>query len=255
VDVLHQFAWSTVLVAFDFDGTLAPIVEDPTTASLRPATKALLRKLSRRYPCVVISGRTAPDLRKRLHGVELAGVLGNHGMAPTEKGVGYPRGLFEKVRGWLPSLIGRLGSLKGVKIEDKGISLAIHYRQSREKRRASREVEAAIVDLQGVRIIRGKLVFNLLPEGAPHKGLALRSARERLGCDTAIYVGDDVSDEDVFALDEPGRLLGIRVEKSAASHASYFLRKQQEVDDFLHVLLACRASVKARGPSTVGHAA
>ena len=58
VDVLAQYAWSRVLLAFDFDGTLAPIVPDRDDARMRPRTRALLEEICRRYPCAVISGRS-----------------------------------------------------------------------------------------------------------------------------------------------------------------------------------------------------
>jgi trehalose 6-phosphate phosphatase len=93
-----------------------------------------------------------------------------------------------------------------------------------------------------VRIVGGKLVFNLLPERAPHKGLALRAARARFGCETALYVGDDETDEDVFALDEHGTLLTVRVERSRGSCAAYYLQDQDEIDPFLEALIACGAS-------------
>jgi len=94
--------------------------------------------------------------------------------------------------------------------------------------------------LESVRVIGGKLVINIVPEGAPHKGIALESVRRRLGCDTALYVGDDETDEDVFALEVPGRLLGIRVGGQRSSLASYCLRSQKQVDDLLEVLSEAR---------------
>ena len=84
-----------------------------------------------------------------------------------------------------------------------------------------------------VRLIGGKQVVNILPAGAPHKGLALERARARLGCDTAVYVGDDETDEDVFALDRPGRLLGIRVGRKRSSSAASYVRAQAEIDRLL----------------------
>ncbi len=80
-------------------------------------------------------------------------------------------------------------------------------------------------------------MVNLLPTDAPHKGIALERARTRFACDTAIYVGDDETDEDVFALDQPGRLLTIRVGQKRESLASYFLRNQGEIDRLLETLL------------------
>jgi trehalose 6-phosphate phosphatase len=61
-----------------------------------------------------------------------------------------------------------------------------------------------------------------------------------LRCDTAIYVGDDETDEDVFALDQPGRLLTIRVGRGRGSHAAYYLRAQAAVDDLLALLVRLR---------------
>ena len=68
-------------------------------------------------------------------------------------------------------------------------------------------------------MIGGKQVVNILPEGAPTRAWRSSRSAERLGCDTAIYVGDDETDEDVFALDQPGRLLSIRVGARKASLA------------------------------------
>ena len=62
-DVLRQFACSRVLLAFDYDGTLAPIVSDPKQAAMRATTRALLSEIAKRYPCVVISGRARADAR------------------------------------------------------------------------------------------------------------------------------------------------------------------------------------------------
>jgi trehalose 6-phosphate phosphatase len=250
VDVLREFARSRVLLGFDFDGTLAPIVDDPALARMRARTEKRLLEVARRYPCVVISGRAQRDIQGRLNGVPAARILGNHGVAPGTGRARLPEALQVKVRGWVSRLAPLLAAVKGVKVEDKQVSVAIHYRQSRQKRQAVQAIERAVAALPEARIIRGKLVFNLLPDGAPHKGLALRTAREGLGCDTAIYVGDDASDEDVFALDEPGRLLGVRVEESASSHATYFLRDQKEIDDMLDVLLACRSHADGRESST-----
>jgi trehalose-6-phosphatase len=83
------------------------------------------------------------------------------------------------------------------------------------KKLARAAILEAAASLGDVRIVGGKQVVNLLPKGAPDKGKALERERERLCCDTAIYVGDDETDEDVFALDQPTRLLSIRVERSA----------------------------------------
>jgi trehalose 6-phosphate phosphatase len=252
VEVLRQFAWSKVLLALDYDGTLAPIVNDPQKAHMRSRTRDLLAEVARLYPCAVISGRAQQDVLRRLRGVGVIEAIGNHGLEPSK----YAGPLMGKVRRWLPVLEAGLRGLKGVVIEDKVFSLAVHYRLSREKRKAREAIREAAASLSDVRTIGGKMVVNLVPEGAPHKGMALRGARARFQCDTAIYVGDDDTDEDVFGLDEPGRLLGIRVEKSEDSRAEYFIEGQAEMDDLLEVLRSCRRSTgKEPTPSDDSRAA
>ena len=234
--ILREFASSDVLLAFDFDGTLAPIVAVPERARMRETTRQLLQDLASLYPCVVLSGRAREDVLQRLRGIPLEGVVGNHGAEPRQAS----KLLAKEVRRWQPLLEKRLSTLRGVWIEDKVFSTAVHYRQSREKTRARAAILEVIKDLGDVRVIGGTQVVNILPKGAPLKGLALERERERLGSGAAIYVGDDDTDEDVFALDEPARLLTIRVGARAGSAASYFIRRQSDVDELLRAMIGER---------------
>jgi trehalose 6-phosphate phosphatase len=135
--------------------------------------------------------------------------------------------------------------LQGVWVEDKAYSVAVHYRQSRHKKVALPAILAAAAALGEVRLIGGKQVVNILPVGAPHKGFALEKARDGMRCDTAIYVGDDETDEDVFGLDQPGRLLAVRVGPKRSSEAPYYLRNQRAVDELLAELLRLRPGREA----------
>lgn len=235
-EVIEQFAWSNTLLAFDYDGTLAPIVAEPSRAGMRPTTRALLERAAKLYPTIVISGRAQDDAAKRLGRVGVCAVIGNHGLQPWHESAV----IAERVRGWVTILAHQLAELRGVVVEDKIYSLAVHYRQSREKKRARAAILRAAALLGDVRIIGGKQVVNVLPDGAPHKGVALERERDRLGCDTAIYVGDDETDEDVFALDQPGRLLAIRVGAKRASAASYYIPRQSTIDELLRGLIELR---------------
>jgi len=235
-DLLQTFGWSNVLLAFDFDGTLAPLVSSPERAAMRPSTRRLLRRASRLYPCAVITGRAQADALTRFRGIDVCRVVGNHGAEPVKGG----KAMRRRVQRWLPVLKARLSGRQGVVIEDKGYSVAIHYRHSRERRATLRAIQAATGSLPDVRIIGGKLAVNLLVPDAPHKGLALERERARFGCDTVIYVGDDVTDEDVFQLDRPGRLLSVRVGRKRASAASYYIRTQREIDRLLSALITVR---------------
>jgi trehalose 6-phosphate phosphatase len=241
-EVIEQFASSNALLAFDYDGTLAPIVDDPDRAFMRPTTRKLLAQAARLYPTIVISGRAQDDALRRLRGVGVFEVVGNHGLEPWHGS----DALIAKVRGWLAGLEQHLAGLEGVLIEDKISSLAIHYRHSREKKKARAAILRATALLDHVRIIGGKQVVNVLPGGAPHKGAALERERERLCCDTAIYVGDDETDEDVFSLDQPDRLLTIRVGTRRASAARYYIPRQAAIDELLRALIDLRRSLLSR---------
>lgn len=231
--VLRRFARSRVLLAFDFDGTLAPIVGRPERAAMRRSTRVLLEAVAARRPCVVISGRARGDVGRRVAGVAAVDVIGNHGIERWQS----PAGRLRAAGRWQPLLSTALATVRGVDIEDKGYSIAVHYRRSREKKKARDAVRAVAAALGDVRVIPGKQVVNLLPAGAPNKGMALEDARARHRCDTAIYVGDDETDEDVFALDQPGRLLSIRVGRRPGSLAPYYLRSQADIDRLLEFLL------------------
>ena len=79
---LARFAASNVLVAFDYDGTLAPIVADPARARMRASTARLLRSVAERYPCAAISGRMRADLVHLVETIPFRHVAGNHGIEP-----------------------------------------------------------------------------------------------------------------------------------------------------------------------------
>jgi trehalose 6-phosphate phosphatase len=239
--VLAEFAASNVLLAFDFDGTLAPIVAVPSHARMRSETSRLLAEAARLYSCIVVSGRAHSDLLGRLDGIPVRGVVGNHGVEPWETS----QELADEVQRWRPLLEQKLRDLPGVTIEDKSFSVSVHYRRARDKERARAQILDAAAALGDVRVIGGLQVVNILPPGAPDKGTALVSERERLGCESAIYVGDDETDEDVFALEDPDRVLGIRVGPTPASAAEYSINSQAEIDELLRVLVELHRSKKA----------
>jgi trehalose 6-phosphate phosphatase len=236
-EVLAQLAWSRVLVAFDFDGTLAPIVAKRGDARMRARTSELFARVCHLYPCAVISGRSQPDVSARLGAAPIKYVIGNHGLEP-----GASLDEFEQeVAQGRASLEEMLSGVAGVDLEDKRYSLALHYRRSKNKRLARSVILAAVAALPvRMRVVPGKLVVNVVPERAPNKGDALMELRTAEQADTALYVGDDITDEDVFELDQPGRLLTVRVGESGASAAAYFLRDQNEMDCLLAKLIALR---------------
>lgn len=232
--VLSRLAGAKTLYAFDFDGTLAPIVEHPDVARMRDQTRRLLGLLAARYPCVVISGRARADVLERLEGVELARVIGNHG-AETEKTTVKSR---RRIQQWLAALGLQLPPLPGLWIEDKGLSLTVHYRLCTQKAEARRQILRATGTLRHARVVGGRQVVNLVDDKAPHKGDVLASERDRLGCDRVLYVGDDETDEDAFGL--KGYIVAVRIGRKQRSRARYFLRTQTEIEMLLELLCKIR---------------
>lgn len=240
--VLMRLAKDKTLCAFDFDGTLAPIVEHPKQAGMRVRTRKLLSGLAALYPCVIVSGRARSDVLGRLGGAKVAGVIGNHGAEAAGAGSKLGR---RRVAKWNAVLKRELGVFPGVWVENKGLSLAVHYRQSNRKAEARRRILAATGNLKHCRVLGGKHVVNIVPERAPHKGDALAAARDRLACSRALFVGDDENDEDAFAIG--GNLVPVRIGRSQSSHADYYLRTQAEIDELLELMIAFRKSHDSAG--------
>ncbi|MBC8068749.1 MAG: trehalose-phosphatase [Deltaproteobacteria bacterium] len=248
--VLESFAASEVLLAFDFDGTLAPIVRSPGDAQMRAETRRLLGHACRSYPCAVISGRARDDVRARVEPVPAERVVGNHGSEPAPN-MAELEGEIARAK---PGIMAALAGLEHVELEDKRFSLSIHYRKSPDQREARRAIARALKPFEKwLRVVGGKAVFNVTPHAAPHKGTALELMRNRLGVGRAVFVGDDETDEDVFTRGRPDELLSIRVGMHRGSAARYYIRDQREIDTLLRRLLALRpaqrTSIDASAPA------
>jgi trehalose 6-phosphate phosphatase len=200
----------------------------------------MLGRLASRYPCVVISGRARADVLDKLGAVKISRVIGNHG-AETERTRKKSR---RRIQQWKAALERGLEPLEGLWIEDKGLSLTVHYRQCREKTEARRQILEVVRTLQHVRVFGGKQAVNLAEANARHKGDALAAERDRLACNWVLYVGDDVNDEPAFALD--GNIVSVRIGRKQKSHSRFYLRTQQEIDKFLELLCRMRPNETAQ---------
>jgi trehalose 6-phosphate phosphatase len=242
--VLSDFAYSNVLLGFDFDGTLAPIVAQPSRARMRVTTRRLLSQVARIYPCVVISGRTRGDLTNRIGRLPLWHLFGNHGLEPwaeTADAVG-------QVRQWVRHLRRELDGRTGIVVEDKRYSATVHYRRAPNRIRARTLIATATNGLANVRVLEGDHAVNLLLRDGANKGDALQRSRQILACTTAVYVGDDGSDEDAFGSGPAHQLLAIRVGRAQVSSARYYLRSQSEIDHLLRAFIELRSRSSADLP-------
>jgi len=233
LSIATALAKERTLCAFDYDGTLSPIVEHPRLAVMRVRTRRLLRRLAVLYPCIVVSGRARADVLEKLSGIKVANVIGNHG-AETEGAIESS----QQIEQWRAALELELETVSGVWVEDKGMSLAVHYRQAAQKTDARRRILAAARKLNVAHVFGGKQVVNLVLTGAPNKGDALAAERDRLGCNWVLYVGDDANDEDAFALS--GNVVSVRIGQKLRSRARFYLRTQAEIDELIELLLRLR---------------
>jgi trehalose 6-phosphate phosphatase len=236
IDDLRTFTRARVLLAFDYDGTLSPIAPTPERARLPAATRRLLTRVAQHYPIVVISGRALADISGRVADIGVRQVFGNHGLE-WSGGSSQPG---PRVRQWVHQLREQLGGRNGIVVEDKLHSLSVHYRAAPDHERALALILPVVRTLPDVRIICGAAAVNLLPNDGANKGVALRRALDSSGCDSAIYVGDDDTDEDAFGALMPKKLLAIRVGPSAASRARYHLDSQDSIDLLLRAFLEAR---------------
>ncbi|MBP9088426.1 MAG: trehalose-phosphatase [Kofleriaceae bacterium] len=235
--LLQGLTGPDALVVFDFDGTLAPLVADRDNAVMRPATAALFQQVCATYRCAIITGRAIADVQARLAGATVISIIGNHGMEPA---LGLDASVSD-VRELLPQLVAKFSAEPMFEIEDKTYSLTIHYRRHAFRQKARALVLRAVEQLAPqMRVVEGKCVVNLLPLTAPHKGDALAALRRTYAATVTLFVGDDVTDEDVFELPADPDLITVRVGQRKNTAARYFLRNQREIDSLLRRMLVLR---------------
>lgn len=233
---LEALARHQALIAFDYDGTLAPLVDDPAQAFPRATTQRLMAELTRLYPCALITGRSLADVERFLAGARFRTIVGNHGAEAS-----WLRDRSRRTGPWIEALAGKLPP--EVRVEDKGYSLSLHYRGVDDPDAMHRHLLEVAGKLADVRLLGGKCVLNVIPSGAPTKGDALCTIWEQVGAETVLYVGDDETDEDVFAAAYADTIVGVRVEPDDESRAGYFLRGQEEIDQLLDGLISLRRKI------------
>jgi trehalose 6-phosphate phosphatase len=235
---LRAFFVRDTLLAFDIDGTLAPIVDRPWDARVPVELQRGLKALAARAPVAIVTGRAIEDARPML-GFTPRYLIGNHGAEGVPGQEHVSEQCARVCRAWLDEL--STGSeawrdVDGIVLEDKTYSLTFHFRHAKDQGAALRLLVARTASLMPLpKLINGKKVLNLLPPGAPDKGEALTALLEREHCKRALYVGDDASDETVFRLRSPA-ILSVRVEPDEASAANLFLNGQPDVGQLVHEL-------------------
>ena len=199
----------------DFDGTLSPIVNDPTAARLVDGAHGALAALAKRLAVVaVVTGRAPLDAR-RMTGVPGLLIAGNHGTEWLEPDAGSPVESADAAaaRKRVAAVLSRVPDVPGVVREDKGVSATVHYRGAPDAEFARRKILDAIGTPEpGIELRPGRMSVEIRPVGLGDKGAATRAIVERFGLRGAVVMGDDITDLDMFGAvaeaREAGRLRG-----------------------------------------------
>lgn len=228
------------LLAFDFDGTLAPIVARPDDVRVSIGVSHRLTQLAHWRPVAIVTGRQVADVAPRL-GFEPAYIVGSHGAEDPELATSNPHEMaLTSARTYLAKHAAALEDA-GIMIEDKGSSMALHYRLARDQEKAQQCIESTIAHLgPGLHTFGGKFVVNLVAEHAPNKGDAVQRLVARSESGAALFVGDDVNDEAVFEI-APKHWLTVRIGRDAhSSRAQFFLGSPAEMAHMLQMLIDLR---------------
>ena len=209
----HDPARAAILL--DIDGTLSPIVEEPSEAHVSEGTRQLLIEISRRYGVVAcVSGRRASEARAMVS-IGTISYLGSHGAELLRAGWTTPV-LDPRLEGWRRR-IQEFGAAADtpqlrrhrIRLEDKGAIVAFHWRGARDEVAARTAIDevAAQAEAAGLKTHWGRKVLEVRPPVQIDKGAGIANllADVDADVDAALYVGDDVTDLDAF--DRLGRLL------------------------------------------------
>ncbi len=235
-----------ILLLSDYDGTLTPIVSTPQEALLAGEMREQLQTLSAgdNLKIGIISGRQLSDL-KELVALEGIYYAGNHGLEIEGPGCFFIHPDCLRTRNCLiqiaKTLEERLAAIDGVIIEDKGLSLSLHYRLVKndfvtQVKGIFYQVCRSYKIRKQIKVTYGKKVLEVRPPVGWDKGKAVHFLTQKALTGgqnhLTLYLGDDQTDEDAFeALMENG--ISIRVGENQTSHAVYFLNSPAEVKEFL----------------------
>ena len=186
------------LFLLDYDGTLAPLVDDPAEAVPHPDVPALLDRLAAHHPVVIVTGRHLRDVSGFLPDLAVEAV-GLHGAQAGPLGGPFEEQIPEEARQALAAMRATVPEGEGLRVEDKGHTFAVHYRHAPDRAAARQRLEAwAAATPDVLAATSGKLVVELRP-AALSKGTAVAEIAARHAGRTPLYLGDDVTDEDAFA--------------------------------------------------------
>jgi trehalose 6-phosphate phosphatase len=251
---------SQTLLFLDYDGTLTPIVARPEMAVLSSQARQVLKQISRHrlFKLAIISGRSLSEIRTLL-ALENIAYAGNHGLeieCPPEycQGRGaetttFAHPIAKEFQPRLERLEQRLrkrfAGIDGIVIQNKGLSLSVHYRLVEETRvERIRQLFSEAIESEDVKdklqVTKGKKVLEVRPPIDWNKGKAIEWLLQLYGTrgSLPIFAGDDLTDEDGFRIMNKIGGISIFVGKNkASSNARYYLNSPEQLYHWLGKLI------------------
>jgi trehalose 6-phosphate phosphatase len=244
-----------ILLLADYDGTLTPIVAKPSQAILSAGVKEKLTALAGKpdISLGVISGRELAEV-KSLVGIESIYYAGNHGLEMEGPGLEYTgpaKSIFIGVAmaEMKDRIAAELEDVEGIIIQDKGLSLSVHYRlasSDKEERIAAavRQATEGWVKAGKIEVYGMKKLWEIRPLLDWDKGKAVQAIvdevmkKMKLASLMTVFLGDDVTDEDAFkVLRRPAGWSVYVGEENISSAAEYYLDSPAEVEELLARLI------------------
>ena len=236
-----------LVLFFDYDGTLTPIVERPELAVMPEDMRDAVKQLSEKHTVAIVSGRMRTEV-ERLVGIEGLFYAGSHGFDISGPGFSLvqpeAKEAISAISSITKQLSKELGSIRGVLIEEKKFSVAVHYRLAGEKYlpEIKEALENIIRSQSKLCLMSGKKVFEILPDIDWDKGKAIKWIMEALKISwsqaSVVYLGDDTTDEYAFRTIR-SRGTGILVsEEPKESAADFQLFSTAEVKRLLEKIAA-----------------
>jgi len=237
-----------IMLFLDFDGTLVPIVDKPDKAVISAQTKKILAELSKLSNCriSVISGRDINYIKNQI-GMKNIVYAGNHGFEMEDADGKFKKFVPIKYKATLKKikkdLKNKLSFVKGVFIEDKGLSLSVHYRMVDKKevwlvKDVFCKIANPYLKKNDIKIKKGKKLLEIRPIADWDKGKAVLRllSKQKSVCKNdkilPVYIGDDLTDEDAFkVLKDKG--ITVFVGRPKKSYADFYLKNTKEVKEFL----------------------
>lgn len=224
----------SVALFLDFDGTLSPLQDDPDAVFLEPGMDTVLARLSSILDgaVAILSGRDLSDLSKRVP--QSLWRFGNHGLRAASPGTPAGEVAAPAPADLLADMMAIVTAYDGVRLEEKGPVLAVHYRAAPDRGAMLTEKLGDVISgYADYSLQSGKMVLEAKPSGA-NKGVCLRRAMEAkpFAGRTPVMIGDDRTDEDAFGM---ARQLGGWAVKvgPGETQAGYRLESHRDVAAFL----------------------